>query len=197
VRIDRRSVRSKLKPAQHWSAVLVLQGTLALGACKSQPVASRSDASVRRGIVKTDNEGMKFEPDAALAKTASDASHEAVKFAKQSYDVVLDWSDSSVSDLERLLETFYRQKLDAGADEKKVAQVGAVFGSYVGEVFRRNHGGQWGFITRDEERFPGMRANRSGQLFWPWGRVQHRLSNGPADNVADYYRLIVHDDVYK
>jgi hypothetical protein len=84
---------------------------LVVGACKSrsteQMVAYRSDAAVRRGMVKNDKEGMRFEPDETLAKTAADASQNAVKLAKQSFDVVLDWSDSSIGDLERVLDLYY------------------------------------------------------------------------------------------
>jgi hypothetical protein len=180
---------------------LVLCGTLALfGACKSRSfdsaTASRADASPH-GVVKTKKEDMKFEPDDALAKTAADASRDAVDFAKKNFDIVLDGTDASVSELERLLDAVYRHKPDAAPDERTVSRFGAMFGSYVGEVFRKNHGGQWGFITSDGPRFPGMRADRSGQLFWPWGRVNNRLLNGPGDNVYDYYRIIVRDDVYK
>jgi hypothetical protein len=185
-----------LKPTPY---VLALLGGLALAACKSNSVGQsmgRSDASTR-GTVKTDKQDLNFEPDDALAKTASDASVEAVKYAKQRFDVVLDGSDASMADLERILDSFYRQKTDAGPDSLAVTRLGALFGSYVGEVFRKNHGGKWGFITGDAQRFPGVRADRSGQLFWPWGRVQNRIINGPADNVSDYYRVIVRDDVYK
>jgi hypothetical protein len=188
-----------LKPA--FAHALILTSALVTGACKSRSVgqatAYRGDASLPRGLVKTDKQDMKFEADAAIAKTAADASRDAIQFAKQHFDVVLDGTDSSIVDLERMLDIFYRQKADAGPDEHTISQFGALFGSYVGEVFRKNHGGQWGFITHDDQRFPGMRADRSGQLFWPWGRVQNRISKGPEDNVADYYRIIVRDDVYK
>jgi hypothetical protein len=173
----------------------------ALGACKYKSGDSsadfRADADARRGSVRTDRQGMGFEPDEALAKTAATASQDAVKLAKQNFNVVLDWSDSSIGDLERVLDGYYRLKLDAGTDEQALSQVGALFGSYMGEVFRRNHGGTWGFVTQDASRFPGMRAEHSGQLFWPWGRVQNRIVNGPSDNVVGYYRIIVRDDVFK
>ena len=38
------------------------------------------------------------------------------------------------------------------------------FGSYVGEVFRRNHGGEWGMVTLGDHRFPGLRTT-SGTNF--------------------------------
>jgi hypothetical protein len=64
-----------------------------------------------------------------------------------------------------------------------------MFGSYIGEVLRLNHGGEWGMVTLDGAKFPGFR-HTSGDLIWPWGRAKNRLVLGPEDNVFDYYRLL-------
>ncbi len=66
-----------------------------------------------------------------------------------------------------------------------------VLGSYVGEVFRRNHGATWGMVDLEGQSFPGLKASGQAGLFWPWGRVQNRIRNGPQDNVWQYYRHLV------
>lgn len=65
-----------------------------------------------------------------------------------------------------------------------------VFGSYVGEVYRRNHGGEWGIVTLGGERYPGMQtASRTD--FWPWGRAFDRITKGPEDDIAAYYSSLL------
>jgi hypothetical protein len=61
------------------------------------------------------------------------------------------------------------------------------FGSYVGEVFRKNHGGDWGLVTLDGQTFPGMQS-KSGVLFWPWSRAHKRIVARAEDNVLHYYQ---------
>ncbi len=60
------------------------------------------------------------------------------------------------------------------------------FGSYVGEVYRRNHGATRSIVTLGGHNFPGLRTT-SGVNFWPWGRAFNRITKGSEDNVSDYY----------
>ncbi len=75
--------------------------------------------------------------------------------------------------------------------EEQVSTFAKMLGSYVGEVFRRNHGAEWGMVTLGDDSIPGLRASGSEQLFWPMGKVQKRLVNGPEDNVWHYYQDLV------
>jgi hypothetical protein len=70
-----------------------------------------------------------------------------------------------------------------GRTDEQVLQFAKLFGSYIGEVFRRNHGGRWGIVTLEGASFPGFEAAADAGRFWPWGRVQNRLRNGAQDNV--------------
>jgi hypothetical protein len=63
------------------------------------------------------------------------------------------------------------------------------FGSYVGEVYRRYHGGRWGMLSGDGMRFAGIEA-RDGGLFSPWSRAYKRIVDGKEDNVLSYYLFL-------
>jgi hypothetical protein len=65
-----------------------------------------------------------------------------------------------------------------------------VFGSYIGEVYRRNHGGEWGMVDLDGQKFPGIK-NKFGTSFWPWGRALNRITQGSENNVTDYYKTLL------
>jgi len=79
---------------------------------------------------------------------------------------------------------------DPTPTDEKVMSFAKVFGSYVGEVYRHNHGGDWGMVTVDGRRFPGLRT-MSGTDFWPWMRAFNRIKEGPEDNIADYYKALL------
>jgi hypothetical protein len=74
--------------------------------------------------------------------------------------------------------------------EEQVMSFAKAFGSYIGEVYRRSHGGEWGMVTLEGQSFPGLRT-KSGVNFWPWGRALNRIMEGPENNVADYYKALL------
>jgi hypothetical protein len=132
-----------------------------------------------------------FVPDANIQTLAEAYSLDCIDFARQHFGLKLDWSDDSIRHIETMLERFHAELRSAKPSSEQVFQFAKMFGSYVGEVFRRNHGANWGVITLDSDRFPGMKTARDGVEFWPWGRVKNRLINGPEDNVWHYYKVLV------
>jgi hypothetical protein len=67
-----------------------------------------------------------------------------------------------------------------------------MFGSYIGEVYRKNHGATWGLVEMAGQRFPGLKSESAAStLFWPWGRPQNRLVDGAENNVWHYYSDLV------
>jgi hypothetical protein len=134
-----------------------------------------------------------FTPDAQLGKAAEGLALDAVDVARESFGVTLDWTDGSILQVEKVLDRMYRKRAAEHPQPDVVARVVRSFGSYIGEVYRRNHGASWGMVSMGGSSFPGLETT-AGNRFWPWGRVQRRLENGPEDNVADYYRALVRDD---
>lgn len=73
---------------------------------------------------------------------------------------------------------------------ERVMMAAKMFGSYVGEVYRRNHDASRGMVHLDGQTFPGLRTG-SGLNFWPWGRVFERITKGSEDNISDYYAALL------
>jgi hypothetical protein len=118
-----------------------------------------------------------------------------VEVARTRHNIALDWSDGSVEQIESLADVYWRTRPqsppDPAAVQRMLVGIANDLGGYVGEVFRRNHGGEWGWVTgATGDRFPGMRAP-SGQMFWPSGRARNRLADGPENNIWDYYQMLV------
>ncbi len=132
-----------------------------------------------------------FTEDQKIQQIAEAYALDAVDFAKNHFKQKLDWSDGSIANIEKILGVFHEQLAEAQPTKEEVLQFAKIFGSYIGEVFRRNHGATWGMVNLNGEGFPGLKSNGSAGLFWPWGRVQNRLLNGSEDNVYHYYQTLV------
>jgi hypothetical protein len=133
-----------------------------------------------------------FSLDPNVEKIAEAYALDAVDFSAKHFAIKLDWSDASIADVEKILGQMnlsYANTAPKPTDDK-VMSFAKVFGSYVGEVYRRNHGGEWGIVTLGGERYPGMQT-ASGTDFWPWGRTFDRITKGPEDDIAAYYSALL------
>jgi len=137
---------------------------------------------------------MGFEPDSKIERIAEAYALDAVDLAQKRFGVMLDWNDSSIQEVETILKRLHETISRAKPSEEQVLQFAKIFGSYVGEVFRRNHGARWGMVDLGIDRFPGMQTKRTGAEFWPWGRTQKRLTRGPEDNVWHYFQSLNAED---
>jgi len=114
-------------------------------------------------------EGMGFEPDGKIERIAEAYALDAVDLAQRRFNVTLDWSDSSIQSVEMILKRLHETIAHAKPSENQIFQFAKIFGSYVGEVFRRNHGARWGMVSLGSDSFPGMQIERTKAVFWPWG----------------------------
>jgi hypothetical protein len=133
-----------------------------------------------------------FSPDPRIEKVAEAYAQDAVDFSAKQFSIKLDWSDASIADVEKALSKMHASYTDMTPkpSDEQVMSFAKGFGSYVGEVFRRNHGGEWGMVTLSDHRFPGMRTT-SGRNFWPWARAFDRITKGSEANIADYYNVLL------
>ncbi|HTJ94818.1 MAG TPA: hypothetical protein VL424_17130 [Pararobbsia sp.] len=145
-----------------------------------------------RAALADEGPGPSFSPDPKVEHMAEAYAQDAVDFSAKQFAIKLDWSDASVAEVEDILAKMH---LSYATDsprptDDQVMSFAKAYGSYVGEVYRRNHGGEWGMVTLGGQRSPGMRT-RSKTNFWPWGRAFDRITNGSEDNVADYYSTLL------
>jgi hypothetical protein len=133
-----------------------------------------------------------FLADPKIQEVAQAYALDAVDVSKSRFGFTLDWSESSIPHVERALATLHASFMSSSPrpTEDQVMPYAKAFGSYVGEVYRRNHGGEWGMVSLDGQQFPGMRT-KHGVNFWPWGRALNRIMQGPENNIADYYKVLL------
>jgi hypothetical protein len=133
-----------------------------------------------------------FEPDDELAAHAQEMSRMAVDLAKKNAGLDLDFTEGSIEHVETVLGQIHELPEDQKPEER-MWSLAQVFGSYVGEVIRRHHGGAWGMIEADGQRFPGFSFGPSPTTLWPWMRAFNRISKGPEDNIWHYYVTMTQD----
>jgi hypothetical protein len=85
-----------------------------------------------------------FKPDARVAEIALAYAEDAVDIAARNFGICLDWSESSIRLVERMLEELHNQMPEAQPDEETILTFAKMFGSYIGEVLRRHHGASGG-----------------------------------------------------
>jgi hypothetical protein len=138
--------------------------------------------------------------DATLAKMMEAYAEDAVDYARQHFHLTLDYTDDSVKVVEEMLDKLHRD-LPRGwkrlfkrpPSEQVIATMANMYGGYVGEVFRRNHGGEW----CAQDNVPGVDGPviavkvREGESWFLPAKVYKRLMNGWEDNVAFFYQMIV------
>jgi hypothetical protein len=130
-----------------------------------------------------------FEADPDIQDVAEAYSLDMIDFAQQKFGIVLDWSDESLRDVEQIAVALHENYKKSRPAPEQIAPFYRMLGSYIGEVFRRNCEAEWGWVSLDGKRFPGMQ-HRAGNLFWPWGKAQSRIVNGSADNLWHYYQYL-------
>jgi hypothetical protein len=131
-----------------------------------------------------------FQPDLQVAEVAEAYSLDAVDMASRAFGIALNWSDESVQKVEEILGRLHDDILRAQPPDDAVWTFAKAFGSYVGEVLRRHHSGEWGMVRMGDESFPGVQQP-GGKVCWPWGRAHKRIVDGPENNIWHYYQHLI------
>lgn len=143
-------------------------------------------------VLANDESSQAFAPDPNVQKMAEAYALDAIDFAQRQFGIKLDWSDASIENVEKALSLMHASymRTQPKPTEDQVMSFAKGFGSYVGEVYRRNHGAAWGMVNLNGQKFPGLRT-KSGKNFWPWGRALNRITQGAENNMTDYYRMLL------
>lgn len=132
----------------------------------------------------------KFEADSVLAKRAEKSAGELVEFVETQFQVKLDYSDESIDLIDQLLDQLHETFVEEQTPEIQIVPISQGFGSYIGEVYRRNHDATWGWITEGQDVFPGLQQAKGG-VFWPWAKALDRIKTNTTPNISDYYHYLV------
>lgn len=111
-----------------------------------------------------------------------------VSFAWNRFQLRLDYSDTSIAEVERILNELHTDFARKGLDAKtEIEGLSHYFGAYIGEVLRRKHGGLW------RADIPSLNPPSDGVevgelIFAPSRNVYLRLTEG-----ADYSVKILYE----
>lgn len=124
---------------------------------------------------------------------------DAVAMAKVNFGMTLDYSEASIETVEACLAKLYdtrpkgllRKLFRRGPTADEIRTVAMMFGGYIGEVFRRHHGGAWLLGPAPGAAEPVVTLqSASGSQLWPTAKVYKRLLHGAEDDVWAYYWVI-------
>lgn len=122
-------------------------------------------------------------------ETAASEAREFVRFAQAALGTRLDWSEDSMRAVEDLAGALHADLQRQRSDATEIAPLVTMIGSYLGEVLRRNHGGEWGYLTVNGRRVLGFRSARSGALFAPVETAKRRVHHGASGSLWRAYQV--------
>lgn len=118
----------------------------------------------------------------------------AVDVAREEFDDDLDWSAGSLDRADAHVESLR----DEGLTAEDAAEALFVLGCYLGEVMRRELGGEWCATARSALRhvspWPMVLALRSGSTWDPIGKVYKRFELGDSEYLPAYFHAAQNGD---
>lgn len=120
---------------------------------------------------------------------------DAVNFARQKFQVTLDYSVESIGPVEEIAKQLYSPKaqgllgklFNAKPSPQDLEQTCKMLGGYIGEVYRRQKGGEWAM----NDKFKVVGICRGTSWIFPPAKVQKRLINGDEDNLQFYFQFLM------
>ena len=125
------------------------------------------------------------------------AANSAVEHARKYWSTELDFSPTSVEDIELILarmhesipRRFYQRLYKRGPTPGQMATLSLAYGAYLGEVIRRKFGGAWMMEDVNGEPAVALVFTPQAKIFPP-AKVWKRLNDGEEDNVWSFYQLL-------
>src|ERR1700756_2549242 len=113
----------------------------------------------------------------------------AVIIARE-FNTNLDYSENSLMELEGILAQLALDLPAGGPSSDDLTEMCKLWGSYFGEVVRRRFGGEWSIETYPGKQFATLTLNVNGNKLFPSIKVHRRLTEGDAENVWEFYRMV-------
>lgn len=124
----------------------------------------------------------------------------AIKVARDTYQVNLDYTEESIKRLGDIFDSLHKEiprnfvtkLLKRGLTENQIYYASLMLGAYIGETIRRIHGGEW--IREDVMEEKDVITLKVGETsIFPTGKAYKRIMNGSEDDIWFYYRVITEE----
>jgi hypothetical protein len=102
--------------------------------------------------------------------------------------VLLDYSEDSVEELDRLAAQLWPEPLE---EEETLDALVSNWGAYLGQAIIENLGGEWTF--RQDLEHASVHFPRTGMEAFPFHKVRKRLVLGAEESMYDFYEAIVEE----
>jgi hypothetical protein len=102
----------------------------------------------------------------------------------------LDYSESSIVELETLLERLAAEMPGSNSAADDLTEACKVWGCYLGEVVRRIFGGEWSVETYPGKHFATLTLTVKGSKLFPSMKVHRRLTEGEQENVWTFFKMV-------
>lgn len=127
-------------------------------------------------------------------------SQDAVDYVYKIDQTKLDFSETSVKTIERISANLHEalprgifsKILKQGPSEDNIENMAKMLGGYLGEVIRRQWGGEWSLETTAQVGKVLTLHVKSSDIF-PTAKVYKRITNGSEDNLWHYYQVLKSD----
>ena len=120
----------------------------------------------------------------SLTERMGTADADAVKLTDTYFGEALDYSEASIGAIERLVDDI-KYSMPGGATAANIDLLCRVGGAYIGEVFRRQVGGEW--IDWEDQYGKAIAFQSGGIKVFPMDKVRKRIAGGAEHNLRDYY----------
>jgi hypothetical protein len=114
---------------------------------------------------------------------------EAIAVAKADFHELLEWDDSSIEPLERILNRLCPEPSPLPVEEGEWLTI--LWGSYFGELLRHLHGGEWSMSVYPGSDFSVPTLEIEGAHLYPTLKVHRRLSLGAGESLPAFYIMML------
>jgi hypothetical protein len=138
-------------------------------------------------------ESIVFQSDPEVPEIAEAYYQDCIEMVKGQFKLDLDGSDESIKLIESVLDNLSEHVRANGMDKNRVYNFAKMFGFYIGEVYKRNHGGvTWGNVMIDGTEYYALgKSKDNSPFFWHVANVMKRIYKGREANIHHYYSAIV------
>ncbi len=126
--------------------------------------------------------------DTKLAEDMEANARNAVELAKTRFQATLDFGIDSLQVLETLFDRVEYAMPDPESKET-LGLLPRLLGSYLGEVIRRKHGGEW--IIWTDKHGKTMALQVGDATVFTHNKVKKRPERGPEHNIWKYYQDVL------
>jgi hypothetical protein len=126
--------------------------------------------------------------DPKLAEDMEANARNAVELAETRFQATLDYGIDSLQVLESLCDRREYAMPDAESKET-IGLLTRLWGSYLGEVIRRKHGGEWIVWTDKHGKTLALQVGEA--TIFTHNKVKKRLQRGPEHNLWKYYQSVL------